>query len=269
MQPDQSTQACPICKEPSIVKRKWTRNKYGKKYYYDLFLHEGPIHRVRVGYKASKRTGQNEIQKRLIEFLNSTRFKLAIFTVEDIMTEYRNAQPYLTYSKARSSLLNLANLGQLSVVRKERKLFFVNNSTKDRLNFTMKRIGITLEDSTGEGTFERHLFNMRILNDKETALSSIPFTVTGDNARERAQLSFSSFDITISEKLNVYFLEDAPQRKRILIELTEPIEPGKERTISIEYFWPEVGPSHTFTASTSMEIVRFFWCQERNSTCQS
>ena len=248
---------CPICDKPSYTEKKWTRKKSGKRYDYEVFHHEGLAHWVRIGTSSSGRVEEDSTRKELLEFLNSTKFKRAIFTLNEIAAELEKSKFTLDYKLIRRNLLKLADSGLLSIERRNRKVFFINSPNHERFDYIMKRVDVTLEDSKDEGTFEHHYFKTLILNDNEFPLHYIQFRATGDNPRDRRELSFNSYDIPEKKKAVIYFLEDSPQMKRILIEPKEPIQSGTERTLFVEYFWPEIGPSYTFTSPTPLDFLRF------------
>ena len=248
---------CPICNERGAMERKLTRNKSGIRYDYEVFHHGDLVHWVRLNASASGGAKKGDTRKRLIEFLNSTRFRMAIFTLNDVVAEFEKNQISIERKRIRRDILKLAESGELSIVRNNRRVFFINSPSQERPDYIMKKVNITLEDGTDEGTFERHYFKIAILNDNEFQLHYIQFRATGDNERDRGQLSFNSYDMTRKEKAVIYFLEDDSQKKRILIVPRKPIQPGEERALSIEYFWPEIGPSYTFTAPTPLDFFQF------------
>lgn len=254
---DSPVRICPICNKPGSLEKKWTRKKSGKRYDYEVFHHESVAHWVRVGSSSSGRHGKDGISPKLTELLNSTGFRRAIFTLKDVVSEFERELSSLDYNSVRRGLLKLAESGSILVVKREGRVYFINGSKQERLDYIMKRVNITLEDITNEGTFERHYYRIVILNDNKSPLHYIQFRATGDNSRNKIQLSFCSYDLTRREKAVIFFLEDDLQKKRILIEPREPVQSGTERTLSIEYFWPEKGPSYTFTAPTPLDIVQF------------
>ncbi len=248
---------CPICNKRGAMERELTRKKSGIRYDYEVFHHGDLVHWVRLNASASGGAKKGGTRKRLIEFLNSTRFRMAIFTLNDVVAEFEKNQISIERKRIRRDILKLAESGELSIVRNNRRVFFINSPSQERPDYIMKKVNITLEDGTDEGTFERHYFKIAILNDNEFQLHYIQFRATGDNERDRGQLSFNSYDMTRKEKAVIYFLEDNSQKKRILIVPRKPIQPGEERALSIEYFWPEIGPSYTFTAPTPLDFFQF------------
>ena len=249
--------ACPICNRLGTMERKWTRKKSGKRYDYEVFHHEIAVHWVRVGASSSGGVERDNTRKKLTELLNSTKFRRAIFTIKDIAAEFEKGGLAMDYGRLRRILSKLVESGLLLIVRRNGKVYFINSPTQERLEYTIKRVNITLEDRANQGTFERHYYKTVILNDNEFPLHYVQFRATGDNARDRSELSFNSYDISKKSKAVIDFLEDDPQMKRILIVPKEPFQGGLERVLSIEYFWPEIGPSYTFTAPTPLEFIRF------------
>lgn len=248
---------CPICNKPGSKERKWTRKKSGKRYDYEVFHHESTVHWVRIGSSSPGRVEKDDTRKKLIELLSTTKFRRAIFTIKDIVAEFEEGGLTTDDERLRRTLSKLVESGLLLILRRNRKVYFINSTPRERLEYIMKNVDITLEDSSDEGTFERHYYRTLILNDSEFPLHYIQFRATGDNIRDRNDLSFNSYDMTRKEKAVIHFLEDDPQLKRILIELKEPMLSNVERTLSIEYFWPEIGPSYMFTSPTQTDFFRF------------
>ncbi len=248
---------CPVCNKLGAVEKKWTRKKSGKRNDYEVFHHRYLVHWIKLNANPSEGAKKGNTRKKLAEFLNSTKFRMATFTVNDVFAEFKKYQISIDRERIRRDLSKLAESGLLSIVRNNGKVFFINNSSQERPDYIMKKVNITLEDGTDEGTFERHYFKISILNENEFQLHYIQFRATGDNVRNRKQLSFSSYDVTRNEKAVDYFLEDEPQKKKILIVPRKPIMPDEERTLSIEYFWPEIGPSYTFTSPTPLDFIQF------------
>ncbi|MCL4450530.1 MAG: hypothetical protein M1123_01845 [Candidatus Thermoplasmatota archaeon] len=239
------------------MEREWVEKKSGERYNYRVFRHKRSVHRVRVGASISKIVEKDNWEKKLTDLLNSANFRRAIFTTNDIVAEFERRGATTNYKRVRRDLLKLVESGLATVVRKNRKVYFINSSKQERLDYIIKKLDITLEDTANDGTFERHYLRSVVLNDSRFPLRYIQFRATGDNVRNGSKLSFSSYDITRKEKAVIYFLEDAPQMKRILIEPHEPIQSYTKRTLSIDYFWPEIGPSYTFTSPTPMDFVGF------------
>ena len=248
---------CPVCNNLGTIEKKWTRKKSGKRYDYEVFHHGGVAHWVRADTGPSGVTGKDDTRSKLTKLLNSYRFRRAIFTSNDIAREFEKERTAEEYKRVRRDLMKLAESRLLSIVRKDSKVFFINDSNQERLDYIIKRVNITLEDNTDEGTFERHNYRILVLNDSEVPLHYIQFRPAGDNKRDRNKLGFSSYDMTRKEETVIHFLEDDPQLKRILIELREPIQSDKERAPSFEYFWPEIRPAYTFSAPTPTDFVQF------------
>ena len=153
--------------------------------------------------------------------------------------------------------MKLAHEGLLLLPKRDRRIYFVNNSKKDRLDYIVEKIDISLEDIFGDAVFNKHSFRLRILNDSISPLSYIQFRGAGDIARTKEEVSFKARDMTKMQASKIYFLEDSPQEKRIVIELVTAIGPNERRVILIEYLWPEPEHFHSFTASTNLKAVKF------------
>lgn len=252
-----SIKICPLCKKPGKVTRKWVRNKTGKKYYYQTFHHYGTIHRISENSLSSTRIHKDNTRKELLDLLNSIRFKRAVFTVNDLvdaLDKNTSSPQYYVVSKA---LLNFVNDGIISLIRKGRNVYFVNTPQNGKINYFVKDISIELLDSKRDGQFSLHRSMIRIINDNQYPLSYLQYRAFGDNYRKKEEVSIKAIDVSNKRKLNVYYLEDDPLEKRVIIQFSDPILPRKEGAFLVEYYWPETEPSYTFTASTDLSKLSF------------
>lgn len=163
----------------------------------------------------------------------------------------------MNYQQIWKSLQKLVDTGFLLSLKQGGNIYFINASNINRLDYVVQDIKIVLEDSLGQGLFERHSFRMKIMNDTEQPLFFIQFRAGGDIERSKQEVSFSALDLSAKGKSKIYFIADDPLEKRIIIEFSSPILPHERKTILIEYFWPEPEFYHSFTASTDLKSMRF------------
>lgn len=142
-------------------------------------------------------------------------------------------------------------------IRKGRGVSYINETHLDRLNYIVKRIDITLEDTKGDASFENHKFKLEILNDNEFPLQYIQFKAAGDVPRDKDLISFRGFDSSNKENANIYYLEDESLRKRMIIKFVRPILPNESRKIVLQYLWPVTSSFHSFTAPTILKSLKF------------
>ena len=253
---------CPVCNAPAIVTRTWTKDKSGKKYEYKLFHHNNSIHRVRENSSASGRIPKNDARRELLVLLNSVRFRKAIFTVREVVEAVNKGKLSMRYPQVSRILLAFVEAKFILVLRRGRMLYFTNTPVKGKLDYLFKDISIELNDSDGTGLFKEHRYKARILNDSQFPLSYLQYRVFGDNAKDKDQTAIRAYDTTNNERAHVYYLEDNPKEKRIIIEFVPPVSPGEEREFQIDYSWPELEPSYTFTAATDLKSLRFLLFSE-------
>ena len=257
MENDSSVQLCPVCNEPAKVTEKWVKNKTGKKYVYKIFSHQRTIHRVNGNLSTLARNHKEDVRRELLYLLNSGHFERTIFSVKDVIEALDEKKRKLRYSEVSRTLLKFAEANLISMIRKDRAIFFINAPKRGKLNYLVKEIYINLFDTEGDGRFNLHKSRIKILNFNSYPLTHLQYRAFGDNVRSKALVSIKALDISDKKKLSIYYKEDNPLEKKVIIEFARPIPPGKEKTFSVEYYWPEMEPSYTFTASTELRILKF------------
>ncbi len=164
----------------------------------------------------------------------------------------------LKYSEVSRTLFRLVDAKLILVVRKGRAIHFINTPQNGKLNYSFMEVSIELNDTENNNLFTHHKYKTKILNDNQYPLSYLQFRAVGDNERSKSQVAIRAHDESNNENAIVYYLEDAPLEKRIIVEFNNPVPPGEERAFSIEYSWPELeGPSYTFTTSTNLRKLSF------------
>ena len=257
MEKEQPLQTCPLCGNKATVTRKWVRNRSGKRYDYVLYHHSSITHWSNQKLDTTPRLRKKEVQDKLLHLLNSKRFKRAIFTVDELVATLSQEENSLQLRQIRESLNRLAKRNLVKSKRNGKKVFYINNFNPNRLYYVIKRADISLEDIKGNHTFEKHMFRFEILNDNAFPLQYIQYNAVGDDPREKDKITFHAYDLKKEENARIYFIEDSPRRKRIIIEFATPILPGEGRKLNLEYFWSVTSYTSSFTAPTPIKSLRF------------
>lgn len=251
------SQICPKCGLEAIPSRKWSKNKYGKKYEYLLFSHNNIVHRINSKNLGNELVGRHQLKKDILELVHSTSFRRAVFTSSDISNALHEKLQYTSHYNLYRALNSLVNEGMLQAVRNGTHIHYVNSTGEDRLNYILEEISINLEDSTNDGTFRKHLYTMNILNDKHFPIHYFQYRAFGDEPIDKQDLGFVATDVTKGENAKVHFLEDSKMEKRVVIELSTPIKPSSKRVVQMDYNWSEAAGYYSFTASTVLRSLKF------------
>ena len=257
MEKEQPLQTCPLCGNKATVTRKWVRNRSGKRYDYVLYHHSSITHWSNQNLETSPRLRKKEVQDKLLHLLNSKRFKRVIFTVDELVITLNQEGNGPQRRQIRESLEKLVNEKLVISIREGKKAYFINTLNPDRLSYTIKNADISLENTDEDHSFEKHIFRFEILNDNIFPLQYIQYNTVGDDPREKDRISFSAYDLSKKEKARIYFLEDNPRKKRIIIEFATSILPRERRKLHFEYFWPVTSSVSSFTAPTSVKSLKF------------
>lgn len=248
---------CPICGVTARVSRKWVINRYGKRYDYFIYHHQGVVHYFNQDSKSSKGFRKGDLEKILIETINSQGFKLGSFQVVDIKRLLLRDFPKVGFGSIKVTLNRLAEIGILEKQKKGRNLFFVNTVSKERLSYVIESLTVVLEDVDSNATFKRHVFDYNIKNDHSWPLYYIPFRAVGDVETGLESLELTAFDSKNNKDIKVMHVEDAPKDKRVLLMLSTPLFPGDFRTIRIQYDWSEPKQMFVYSSATKMKIFEF------------
>lgn len=257
MEEDAELQKCPSCGKLAKVTKKWTRNHSGRRYDYLVFHHGKTDHWVNQTPKNSRRFHKEVIQMEVERLVSSAGFKHAIFTVNEVVSSVKETGVHLMHSQIRRAVMALAGKKSLTLVRRGRGIYFINSSYLDRIYYVVKRIDISLEDTKGDYSLEKHIFRLDVTNDNPFPLQYFQFRIIGDTDRDSSKVSFKAYDTSEGENARTYFLEDSPRRKRVLIEFPSPVLPKETRKIIMQYSWPITSFFHTFTAPTPLQSLRF------------
>ncbi len=248
-------EVCPICGVNARVTRKWVRNQYGKRYDYFIYHHQGYIHYSNQDVKSSKSFRKGELERALMEVINSQDFKLGSFQISEIRKLLAKDFPVVGFGSLKTSLNRLTEIGILERQKRGRNLFFINTVSKDRLSYVIDSLMVSLEDTENDVSFKRHLFVYSISNDHSWPLYYVPFRAVGDVDATLDSLKLNSYDLTNKKDIKVMLVEDAPKDKRFLLRLPTPLFPGEFRNISIRYDWSE--PKQMFVYSSATKMKRF------------
>ncbi len=247
---------CPICGQNAKIREVWTINKYGKKYTYKVYEHDRKKHYITTGV-SRKTSRKGEILDDVTNIINSEQWRLSLFSLSDIREELRkNGKSYNDIS-IRNSLINLKNNGLVSVVRKGRNIYFMNNMNETLTNFALVKIELLLIDSTGEGVIRDHKLLMTLKNKTNFPLNFIPFEMTGDIPKTFEDLKFEARDNTMQREIKPMILINQPRMKRMLLRFPKSILPGDYRLVEINYSWEEMKPFFTFGSTGEMEEAVF------------
>lgn len=250
-------EVCPVCNISARVTRKWVLNKYGKRYDYFIFHHIGFVHYSNQNNQISKEFRKGELEKILIETINSQDFKMGSFKVKDIKLLLIKTFPNVGFGSIKISLNRLAEIGIIERRKKGRGLYFISTVSKDRLSFIIDSLTIGLEDVNKDNMFDKHIFIYKVKNDHSWPLYFIPFRYVGDVDIAFDDMEMLASDPSSSKELKVILVEDAPTDKRILLKLSTPLLPEELRGIRIEYNWPEPKQLFVFSAATKMNSFEF------------
>ncbi|MCL5789713.1 MAG: hypothetical protein M1290_04515 [Candidatus Thermoplasmatota archaeon] len=244
---------CPVCGLEARVSRQWVLNKYGKRYEYLIYHHDGYVHYFNLNSRTPRYLKKGEVENAIIEVISSQQFKLGSFTVGDIKKSLSGVYPDLGYDSIKVSLNRLAKTGLVEKQKSGRNVNWVNAAAKGRLSYFIDSLSIELEDTEGNDLFERHSFLYKITNDRSTPLYYLPFMVLSDIDTTVRELSLSAS--SLSGLVRPVIVEDMPRYKRLMIRLLKPLLPGRTDEITIRYNLPE--PERIFDYSSGTETANF------------
>jgi|GEM_PF-5505911 len=245
---------CPICGNEGFVSKVWTTNKYGSKYSYKIYNHGNIKHYYSID-NSRKINKKGEILDNLTNLLSSDQFRLGLFSLSELKVELKKRGLIYNDISVRNSLLILVRNGLISISKKGRNVFYVNELNKAKLNFTFLDIHLIMEEMKGNGKIDGHIYKILLRNDKYFYLNFIPFNIIGDSPKNFQNLNFNATDLSMNKKLKVILLENKPKEKRMLLRFDNPIPPGKEREIELFYEWEEITPTFTFGSASEINKV--------------
>ncbi len=254
---------CPVCGINGRITRKWVINNYGKRYDYFIYHHDGYIHYSNQNSHIAKRFKKGDLEKLLIETINSQEFKLGSFRIKDMKKLLVKEFPDIGFGSIKVSLNRLDKLGIIEKMKKGRNLHYVNTVSKDRLSFVIVSLSISLEDENNDSMYTKHTFVYEIKNDHSWPLYYIPFRYVGDVGTTFENLELVAIDPATSKGLKVILMEDGPTDKRVLLKLSTPLLPEESRRIQIVYRWPEPKQLFVFSAATMMDSFEFITSANR------
>jgi len=247
---------CPICSKEGKIKEVWTVNKYGKKYNYKIYDHHTVKHYV--GSKnIRKTTKKGEILTHILELINSTNFRLSIFSLSDIKAGLeREGLKYNTIS-IRNNLNLLNENGLLNIIKKGKRILFVNNISSSNPGFNFTKVKFILIDREGDGIIKSHDFLINVKNISDNYLNFVPIGITGDSPRNFQDINFVAIDVASGKEINPMILLNQPKSKRLLLKFIQPLPPKESTEIEFFYDWEENSPTFTFGSATEIEEVIF------------
>ncbi|MCL5789051.1 MAG: hypothetical protein M1290_01130 [Candidatus Thermoplasmatota archaeon] len=248
---------CPVCGKGAKYTRKWVMNKYKKRYDYLIYWHQGYTHYSNQRISKSNRFRKGELEKILIETINSQDFKLGSFRIMEIKNLLAGSDIDVGFGSLKSSLNRLAEMGIVEKQKKGRGLLYVNTVSKERLSFVINSIAIWLEDIDRDSSYRRHMYSYRVKNDHSWPLYFIPFRAVGDVDMSFENINFVAFDSNDKKPIRVILVEDAPKDKRLLLKLSNPMLPNDIREINFQYDWQEPRLTYVFSAATKIDSFTF------------
>ena len=232
---------------------------------YFMYHHQGQIHYSNQNEVISKSVRKGELERALMEKINSQDFKLGSFRISEIKKLIEKDFPDVGFGSIKANLNKLAEIGILEKQKKGRSLFFINTVSKERLSYLIESLSVTLMDFEGDSKFKQHLFVYNIVNDRSWPLYYIPFRAVGDVDSTMESLNIYAFDSTSEKEIKVMIVEDAPKDKRFLLRMPSPLLPGESRRISIKYDWEEPKQMYVYSSATKMKTFEFYLLSRRPS----
>lgn len=249
--------ACPVCGLNARVTRKWVLNRYGKRFDYFIYHHQGITHYFNQNAQDSRIFKKGQLEKILIETINSQDFKLGSFRIKDLKKLLMKEYPEVGFGSIKVSLNRLAQVGIIERRKEGRNLHYINTVSKDRLSFIIVSLAVSLEDVDKDNLFKKHVFMYRVRNDHSWPLYYIPFRFVGDVGASFEDLELRATDPSTDKEFKIMLVEDAPTDKRVLLKFYMPLIPGEMREVKIEYDWSEPQQVFVFSAATKMDSFEF------------
>ena len=244
---------CPVCGLEARVSRQWVLNKYGKRYEYLIYHHDGYVHYFNANSTTPRYLKKGEVENAIIEVISSPQFKLGSFLIGDIKKALSGTYPDLGYESIKVSLNRLSRMELVERQKSGRNVYWLNSAAKGRLSYFVDSLSIRLEDTERTGLFEGHTHIYRIINDRSSPLYYLPFRVAGDIDMTMQELNLKAS--SLSGPLRPVIIEDLPRYKRMMLRLLKPLPPGGTDEITIRFKLPE--PERVFYYSSGTETANF------------
>jgi len=248
---------CPICGRNARVIHRWTLNKYGRRYNYLIFKHEKGSHYVNQDKNVGKRIRKGQLEKALMEMINSQEFRLGSFKVKDIMDLMKERYTNIGYCSVKTNLDKLAKIGMVESRKEGRNLYYVSTVSKERLSYVINSCVISLEDVLNDGMFKKHVFIYSIRNHQSWPLYYLPFRIAGDLESTYEEVDFKATNPVSDSNYDAILIEDNPTDKRLLIKLKTPLLPTESTDIKLEYQWDEPARTYVYSSATKMNYFEF------------
>ena len=248
---------CPECglegKETFI----WTRNKYGHKYYYKKIQHEELSHYIPINRKPIMKKGY--LRNIIMDILSGEGFKIRIFTIKDIAERLKyNGLDLnkLTYQNLMNSLQNLATEGFIESKTISGKKYFINKIPELGNRYQIEKLIVDLKDEIGNGTMAYHKFTYLIKNPTDAIFYYFIVMIYGDSPLSREDLKFKAGSLDENFKISYHFIQDEPKIKKILLSFNKGVKPGEQRSIWIEYNWPDSAIEYLISILVEIKILK-------------
>ncbi len=231
---------CPICKVESRRLDKWVKNKYGRKYYYSIFLHPNENHYVRKDITRN-RNSKNLIKNKVLNLLLTGQVPEKLISINGMKNLLEQQNIRTSYETLRYSLLALSKEGILGVDKVFSNLYFINKVSEIRNRIVYEEIDITLGQVPNSKELSEIQFNQLLYNPTNYKLYYISLIIFGDVPRKFKDINFK-VSINSEYEPQVFVIEDRDTYKRIVLKLKKPIEPHSNANLSIFYIWPIIDP---------------------------
>lgn len=247
---------CPVCGTDAWVTRKWTVNRFGRRYDYLLYRHDNSTHYSPLNQNRHL-LRKGELKNALMAVINSENPSLGSFKVKDVRALLQREFPGVAYSSVRAALNRLADMGMLRVSREGNDLRYSTTVSERSLSFLIESVSISIEDVNNDFLFAKHVFRYLVRNNQAWPLYYIPFRIVGDSERPFEGLELKAYCPGDAARYKVVLLEDKPTDKSTLLKPPTPFLPGKLNEVMVEYLWPEPEQNYTFSAATGINSFHF------------
>ncbi len=247
---------CDLCGENGKVVYAWTKNRYGKRYYYKKIYHGSTIHYIPLN--TSKNLKKGLLRNFIIDLLSGEGFRIRIFTVKEIREKLMDEgiiREKLTYQNIRNSLMQLIEEGFIESKTINGKKIFINKIPELNNRYEINALTIELIDENNSGYMATHRFIHKIMNPTDVTLYYFIFMIYGDSPQNREQLKFQAGSEEGNFEIKYHFVHDEPTIKKILLSFNKGIKSGEEKSIWIEYHWPDEALEYLVGFSTEVRSL--------------
>ncbi len=247
---------CEICGAEGEEILVWTKNRYGKRYYYRKVRHGNLIHYVPVNRKPNMK--KNFLRNVIMDILSGESFKLRIFTIKDMRERLKYEEldeNKLNYQNLRNSLQSLVSEGFIESKTIYGKKIFINKIPELKNRYQIEKLKVDLRDGIGDGTMSYHKFSYLIRNPTEATFYYFIIMLYGDSPIRREDLKFKAGSSDGNLEINYHFIQDEPKIKKILLSFNKGIRPGEQKSIWVEYCWSDIAYEYLIGISVEIKML--------------